>query len=215
LLRLVAICRICLLIAPRERTSGDLRYGRNLRDTTLEQGDAALVLGCVPVGLAVVTALKQRGVAPIHAADYSPRRRELALAQGAHTVIDPRAESPYRADALRRAGQVVIFECVGVPGMLDQIFRGAPVNTRIVVVGVCLEMDHSRPLIAVNKELSLQYVLGYTLDEFAATLTHIADGSLDVARLITAEIGLDEVARAFEQLRDPELHAKILVQPWC
>jgi len=180
----------------------------------LQEGDAALVLGCGPVGLAVITALKQRGVAPIHAADYSPRRRELALAQGAHTVVDPRAASPYAAAPLRRAGQAVIFECIGVPGIIDQIFVGAPANTRIVVVGVCLEMDHSRPLIAVNKELSVQYVLGYTLDEFAATLTHIADGSLDVARLVTARIGLDEVAGAFEQLQDPERHAKILVEPW-
>ena len=180
----------------------------------LADSDAVLVLGCGPVGLAVITALKQRGVAPIYAADYSPRRRELAVAQGAHHAGDPRDESPYHAEPLRRSGHVVVFECIGVPGMIDQIFIGAPSNARIVVVGVCLEMDHSRPLIAVNKELSVQYVLGYTVDEFAATLTHIADGSLDVERLITARIGLDEVAGAFDVLRDPEQHAKILVEPW-
>ena len=63
-----------------------------------------------------------------------------------------------------------IFECIGVPGILDQIFVAAPRNARIVVVGVCLELDHSRPLIAINKELLVQYVLGYTLAEFAQTL---------------------------------------------
>jgi threonine dehydrogenase-like Zn-dependent dehydrogenase len=176
--------------------------------------EAALVIGCGPVGLAVITALRQRGVAPIYAADYSPRRRELALGQGAHGVVDPAVESPWRAPELRRPDDVVVFECVGVPGMLDQIFVAAPQNARIVVVGVCLELDHSRPLIAVNKELSLQYVLGYNLQEFAESLRCIAGGEFDVAPMISARVGLDEVAGAFEALRDPEQHAKIVVDPW-
>jgi threonine dehydrogenase-like Zn-dependent dehydrogenase len=180
----------------------------------LEGKEAVLVIGCGPVGLAVITVLRQRGVAPIYAADYSPRRRALALEQGAHGVVDPAVESPWRAPELRRPAGVVVFECVGVPGMLDQIFVAAPQNARIVVVGVCLEMDHSRPLIAVNKELSLQFVLGYNLQEFAESLRCIAEGEFDVAPMISARVGLDEVASAFEALRDPEQHAKIVVDPW-
>ncbi len=180
----------------------------------LDGREAVLVLGCGPVGLAVITALKHRGVAPIVAADYSPRRRELALGQGAHVAIDPKTQSPFARAELRRTENVVIFECIGVPGIIDQVFLSAPRNARIVVVGVCLEMDHSRPLIAINKELSVQYVLGYTLDEFAQTLHNIADGSFDVAPLITARVGLDQVAASFDALRDPEQHAKILVEPW-
>ncbi len=180
----------------------------------LRANDAVLVLGCGPVGLAVITALKQRGLAPVFAADYSPRRRCRALGQGADAVVDPRVESPYRHAELRRAENVVIFECIGVPGMIDQVFLAAPRNARIVVVGVCLEMDHSRPLIAINKDLSVQYVLGYSMDEFNESLRRIADGSFDVAPLITGRVGLDEVAGAFEALRDPEQHAKILVEPW-
>ncbi|HEY6598166.1 MAG TPA: zinc-binding dehydrogenase [Pseudomonadales bacterium] len=180
----------------------------------LTGGEAVLVLGCGPVGLAVITALKARGVAPVVAADYSPRRRSLASGQGADIVVDPKQSSPYAFPELRRNDNVVIFECIGVPGILDQIFVAAPRNARIVVVGVCLEVDHSRPLIAINKELAVQYVLGYTLDEFAQTLQRIADGSFDVAPLVTARVGLDAVAASFDALRDPEQHAKILVEPW-
>lgn len=180
----------------------------------LSGGEAVLVLGCGPVGLAVITALKARGIAPIVAADYSPRRRSLALGQGADAAVDPKQSSPYTFPELRRPNNVVIFECIGVPGILDQVFVGAPRNARIVVVGVCLELDHSRPLIAINKELLVQYVLGYTLEEFAQTLQRIADGSFDVAPLITARVGLEEVAASFDALRDPEQHAKILVEPW-
>ena len=180
----------------------------------LTADDAVLVIGCGPVGLTVITALKQRGVAPIYAADYSPRRRQLALGQGATAVVDPTKENPWSYAELRRPDNVVVFECVGVPGMIDQVFLAAPRNARIVVVGVCLQMDHSRPLIAINKELSVQYVLGYSFDEFSESLRRIADGTFNVAPLITGRVGLDGVADAFTSLRDPEQHAKVLVEPW-
>ena len=41
----------------------------------LEPDDAPLVIGCGPVGLAVIAALRLRGVRPIVAADFSPLRR--------------------------------------------------------------------------------------------------------------------------------------------
>ena len=55
---------------------------------------------------------------------------------------------------------------------------------------------------------------GYNLNEFAQALRCIADGSFDVAQLVTGHVALAEVASAFEALRDPEQHAKILVEPW-
>ncbi len=176
--------------------------------------EAALILGCGPVGLAVLISLKHCGIGPIIAADFSPTRRRLAEQLGADVCIDPNQQSPYDFADLKRPKDVVIFECVGVPGMLDQVFLSAPRNARIVVVGVCLQMDHARPLIAINKELSVQYVLGYSLEEFAETLRLIADGEYDVAPLITGRVPLDGVAAAFDELADPERHAKILVEPF-
>ena len=82
-----------------------------------------------------------------------------------------------------------------------------------MVVGVCMERDHFEPMMGINKELNVQFVLGYTPDEFAATLAHIARGEIEVAPLITGRVGLDGVARAFEDLASPERHAKILVEP--
>jgi threonine dehydrogenase-like Zn-dependent dehydrogenase len=180
----------------------------------LNGDEAALVLGCGPVGLAVITALKARGIGPIVASDFSPGRRRFAEQQGAHHVYDPADESPYDHPDLIKTEDVVIFECVGVPGMIDQIFLNAPQNARIVVVGVCLQTDHSRPLIAVNKELNVQYVLGYNVAEFNESLQQIADGTFDVGGLVTDQVPLEGVADAFERLRSPEENAKILVTPW-
>ena len=175
--------------------------------------EAIIVIGAGPVGLAVTANLRSIGAGPVVVAEFSPKRRELAAAMGADVVLDPRESDPYAHDDVRRRKQVVVFECVGVPGMIDDIFLHAPRRARIVVVGVCLQMDHARPLIAVNKELCVQYVLGYDMAEFENTLHRIADGALDVSALVTHTVGLDGVADAFEALAEPEAHGKVIVRP--
>jgi threonine dehydrogenase-like Zn-dependent dehydrogenase len=180
----------------------------------LRAGDGAVVVGCGPVGLAVIAALKLLGVAPIVAADFSPTRRALAATMGAHEVVDPTAETPFQA--WTRVGgdkQMAVFEAVGVPGMIDELLRVAPAQSRIVIVGVCMQPDSITPFYGIGKELNLQFVLGYTPEEFAASLQSIAEGAIDVAPLITAEVGLPEVPAAFEMLANPEQHCKILVVP--
>jgi threonine dehydrogenase-like Zn-dependent dehydrogenase len=107
----------------------------------------------------------------------------------------------------------VIFECVGVPGIVDQIIAGAPMLSRVVVVGVCMEPDTLRPSIAINKEIDLRFVLGYDPGEFVQTLHMIAAGKVDPSPLHTGTVGLGGVAGAFAALGDPEQHAKILVDP--
>ena len=63
----------------------------------LTADDVPLVIGCGPVGLAVIAALKLRGAQPIVAADFSPARRRLAEAMGADVVVDPATTSPYES----------------------------------------------------------------------------------------------------------------------
>ena len=199
----------------------------------LEPNDVPLVIGCGPVGLAVIAGLKIKNIHPIIAADFSPARRALAEALGADIVVDPGAGSPYRRwaetaepagyDPLSLAAALgigaqprpgVIFECVGVPGMIQQLLEGAPRNARIVVVGVCMEADRIEPFFAIRKQLDLRFVLGYTAEEFALTLRHLAEGAIDAAPMITGRVGLDGVRDAFTDLADPIRHAKILVEPW-
>jgi threonine dehydrogenase-like Zn-dependent dehydrogenase len=180
----------------------------------IAQGEGALVLGCGPVGIAVIAALRLRGIEPIVAADYSPARRALAQQMGAHEVVDPAVEPSF--DAWARAGRgrsLVVFEAIGVPGIIDGALRDAPPRTRIVVVGVCMGRDTITPFWAIGKELSLTFVLGYDPMEFAGTLRAIAEGEIDVAPVITGEVDLDGVPAAFDELANPERHCKILVVP--
>lgn len=178
----------------------------------LKNGDAPLVVGCGPVGLAVIVGLRLKGIHPIIAADFSPKRRELAARMGADIVIDPKKETAY--GRLAPGKRAVIFECVGVPGLLQQVFEAAPRDARVVVAGVCMEPDRIEPLFGIVKELSLQFVLGYTPEEFARCLRLLAEGRVEADALITGKVGLAGVKGAFEELANPERHTKILVEPW-
>jgi len=107
----------------------------------------------------------------------------------------------------------VVCECVGVPGVIDQIIAGAPLFSRVVVVGVCMGADRIRPAMAINKEIDLRFVIGYTPIEFRDTLHMLAEGKVNAAPLVTGSVGLEGVDNAFAALGDPEAHAKILVDP--
>ncbi|MHA0289733.1 zinc-binding dehydrogenase [Mycobacterium sp. C3-094] len=224
-----------------------------VRRSEIATKDVAIVLGCGPVGLAVICHLKTLGVRTIVASDFSPGRRALAARCGADVVVDPAADSPYEAVPAKQRGMTelpalyefgmgsmeklrkvpgwshvyrladrlggtapkppVIFECVGVPGMIDGVIGAAPLASRIVVVGVCMGDDKIRPAMAIGKEVDVRFVFGYTPLEFRDTLHMLADGKLDASALVTGTVGLDGVAAAFDALGDPETHAKILIDP--
>jgi len=223
-----------------------------VRRGELKRKDVAIVIGCGPVGLAVVCLLKARGVGTIIASDFSAGRRALAQKCGADMVIDPANSSPYAnwqeygfmgdlqtllnlaVDTREKLGRLplpwyttwriaeklgatpprpVIFECVGVPGILQRIMDGAPLLSRIVVAGVCMEADRIEPALGIVKEVDLRFVFGHSPLEYRDTVHLIAEGKVNCAPMITGTVGLDGVAGAFDALRDPERHAKILIDP--
>jgi threonine dehydrogenase-like Zn-dependent dehydrogenase len=223
-----------------------------VRRSDVGRRDSAVVIGCGPIGLAVILCLKARGVRSVVASDPSAARRALAERCGADAVVDPGVASPFerarrkadltsseelfelgiktkeRLDVLRgawthlwRLGEAVgaapagpvVFECVGVPGMIASLVDDAPFFARVVVVGVCVGLDTFEPAMAINKEVDLRFVLGYTPLEFADTLRMLAEGKIDPRPLITGTVGLDGVAGAFDALAGADTHAKVLVDP--
>jgi 2-desacetyl-2-hydroxyethyl bacteriochlorophyllide A dehydrogenase len=175
---------------------------------------SAVVVGCGPVGLAVLASLRAAGVPLVVAADFSPARRALAERMGAHVVVDPATTDAVEAwSSAGGRGATVVFEAVGVPGLIDRLLTAIPRNSQILVVGLCMQHDQLWPAVAVNKEATISFVLGWTPDEFRDSLADLAEGRIDVAPLVTADVGLDGVAGAFEELANPERHAKVLVRP--
>jgi threonine dehydrogenase-like Zn-dependent dehydrogenase len=223
-----------------------------VRRAGMSRRTPAIVVGCGPIGLAVISVLKAGGVRMVCASDPSARRRELAYSLGADVVVDPGGRSPY--DAASRRSMIrsvpqgaelalntmdrlhrlpipwppvlrgleklglapkgpVVFECVGVPGMLDDIIASAPFFSRVIVVGVCMGPDRIRPAMAINKELDLRFVLGYSPLDFRDTLHRLAEGRLNAGPLLTGHVGLDGVNAAFDALAVADVHAKVLIDP--
>ena len=177
-------------------------------------GDSALVVGLGPVGLACIASLKMLGIGPIVGADFSPARRRLAEHLGCDEIVDPAVERPI--EAWRRIDgttPLVVFEAVGVPGMIEHTMRMAPKGSRILVVGACMQEDRIHPMVGIGKELALQFALGYEPHEFAAALDAIATERVDLAPLLTGVVDIDGIPTAFSDLGAPEAHAKILVEP--
>ena len=176
--------------------------------SNIAPGEAALVIGCGPIGIAIIAALRMRSVETIVAADFSTKRRDLATAMGAHQTVDPAQGSPFDA-----AKPAVVFEAVGAPGIINDMIVRARRNTRLVIAGVCMEPDTVHPFFAIPKEINIQFVVTYDPAEFTGSLRAIAEGDIDVAPVITGAVGLDGVGQAFDDLADPERHCKILVTP--
>lgn len=224
-----------------------------VRRSRISKKQNAYVIGCGPIGLAVIAMLKAAGVRSVVASDLSPRRRELAARLGADVVVDPRDADPFSSsprpnrlnnvpdllnlgfdtmEKLRRIPNLpwwrafraahtldvgpsgpVVFECVGVPGMIDNLLATVPMMSRVVVAGACLETDSWRPCLGINKEIDLRFSTGYDPGEFRDTLHMLADGTVDPAPLITATVGFAGVEAAFTALGEADEHAKILIDP--
>ncbi len=176
-----------------------------VRAAKVAVGEAAVIMGAGPIGLMTLLWLKYDGVARVVVSDPAPDRRALAGRLGADVVIDPSAGSG--ADAILNAagGQPpVVFECVGVEGTLEQAMELAGRGGRVIVVGVCMNPDTIRPMVGINKQLVLQFVLGYTPQEYAEALAALADGKIDTSPMISRTVTLDELPDAFTALASPK-----------
>ena len=181
----------------------------------LKTGEVAAVIGCGPVGLAVIAALRACGVTTIVAGDLSLKRRDLARTMGATEIVNPRDAVGIVATlkALARSSPAVIFECSGAPGMLERIIRDAPEAARVIIAGICYGQDCITPMFAILKEISLQFVAYYKESEFSEALAWLASGHIAWQPLVTGSVGLAGVMSAFHALEEPERHAKIIIDP--
>lgn len=190
--------------------------------------EVPLVIGCGAIALSAIAQLKRLGVGPILAVDFVASRRETALAMGADVVIDPAEVSPYQAwrdvaygspEAMRELMAVaglpgcVVFECVGIPGVLDSIIKGCERNTRIFSVGGPPDGDHLHTLTAKRKGINIQFGGGPSMRHWDEAFEAVCSGDLDVTPMLGRTVGLDGVAEALNASRDANGPVRIVVVP--
>jgi threonine dehydrogenase-like Zn-dependent dehydrogenase len=190
--------------------------------------EVPLVVGCGAIGLSVVASLKRLGVGPIVAADFVASRRQTAVEMGADVVVDPAELSPWEGwrdvafgspepvrdmMAMLDLPGCVVFECVGVPGVLDSIVRGCERGTRIFSAGGPPDGDHLHTMVAKRKGLNIQFGGGPSMTHWNEAFEEVCSGRLDVEPMFGRAVGLDEVPTALDDARDANGPARIIVVP--
>ena len=184
-----------------------------VKQSGLEQGETAAVLGLGPVGLCAVQAARRAGAAEVIAIDSVPERLEMAARFGATPVHlheqDPRGEVKNRTEG---RGVDVCIEAVGSAQALDLAVRLARRVGRVSMLGV-----HGKPcevhmgllwIKALRMETGHANVIGH-LDKVLALM---ASGDLDPAPLVTHHMKLDDAPEAYG-LYDRREALKIVLEP--
>jgi 2-desacetyl-2-hydroxyethyl bacteriochlorophyllide A dehydrogenase len=199
------------LAAMTEPLAVGLEHARRGRPT---KDDAALVLGCGAIGLGVIAALRLMGIAPVVAADFHPARRALAIRMGADIAVDPRETSPYDPVPDLGGRRVnLVYENVGLPGLLQQIIQSVGFDARIVMGGYCMEPEQILVFAAQNKRLNIQFASGEEPQDMELALRTIADGRIDVLPWLGACIGRGGVAKAMAEMSGPLAPIRTVVDP--
>jgi threonine dehydrogenase-like Zn-dependent dehydrogenase len=188
-----------------------LEHARRGRPT---QEDIALVIGCGAIGLGVIAGLKLMSIGPIIAADFHDARRAAALEMGAHTAVDPRELSPYGPiPDLGNRRPNLVYECVGLPGLLQQIIAAVAFEARIVMGGYCMEADQFFVFAAQNKRLTVHFAAGEEQQDMELALRSIADGRINVRPWLSERIGLGAVAEAVARMSGPLAPIRSVIDP--
>jgi threonine dehydrogenase-like Zn-dependent dehydrogenase len=190
-----------------------------VRAARMEPGEVPVVVGAGAIGLSAVVALANRGVEPIIVSDYNSARRELACKSfGAHIAVDPAETSPFDVWRQVRAerglwGSLVVFECVGAPGLIQKIVEAVDMSTRIYCAGGWYTGDSLSVTDATRQGVTIQFGGGPHPQDWYGTLDAIASGRLDPLPSVGAIVSLDEVPDALDLARKSNGPPRIVVHP--
>jgi (R,R)-butanediol dehydrogenase/meso-butanediol dehydrogenase/diacetyl reductase len=186
-----------------------------VRHSRLRLGDTAVVQGAGPIGLSTLQFVRAAGAGRLIVIEPNPQRRELAAALGAHETVEPGASATDLVmDRTSGLGADVVFECVGrapaIQTAVDLARRGGSVS----MIGLPDENASINPSSWLIKEITITSSLAYFREEFEMAMAMIADGRVDVDRLHTSTVSLDQLDVALADLaggRSSE--TKVLVDP--
>lgn len=180
----------------------------------IRRGESCLVIGAGPVGLGIALWARHFGAGEVIVSERCEGRRAMAEKLGATCVVDPsREDLPAELARVTEDGPDVVFEAVGVPGLIQEAIGHVRFRGRMVVAGMCIQPDQIVPAQAMMKEASVFFALAYEKDDFQYAVDMIDQGRVDPLPMVTDRVGLEDVADAFEALGKPDEQCKILIDP--
>jgi threonine dehydrogenase-like Zn-dependent dehydrogenase len=174
-------------------------------------GAKLLIIGAGPVGLAVAACARLGGAERVIVAARTDRRAELAVTMGASEFM--LADEKLGENFAKVAGgpPEIVIECAGVPGMMDLAAGLAGPRGTIVMAGACLQTETFLPIVATMKELTYQFAVCYTRQEFALAEKLISQRRIDPMPMFDGTVTLDKLPKRFEELRADKQACKVML----
>jgi L-iditol 2-dehydrogenase len=167
------------------------------------EGRRIAILGCGPIGLCVLQAVKAAGRCTVFATDLLDERVAKALATGAdHGVNAARQDAVAAIEALVPLGVDLVFECAGQQETIDQAGRLLTPGGTVLILGIppasrfAFNMDFYR-----RKELRVQNVRRQNACERDA-IEMVAAGRVNLDPQVTHHFSLEESQEAFDLVAD-------------
>jgi len=184
-------------------------HGINL--SGLKTGDKVLVLGAGPIGLAVAFWAKRYGAGRVAVQDISDWQQARALDMGADAfVVDP--ENPVESAVQGLGGEAdIVFECVGIPGLIDQAVHQVRPDGTIVLLGLCTKPDTIHTFPMLSRQVKLVTSAFFTVQEYEASLAALEQGAIEPRLLVTDTISLTETPDVFESLKKRTKQCKVMI----
>ncbi|MGB9845913.1 MAG: zinc-dependent alcohol dehydrogenase [Desulfotomaculales bacterium] len=164
------------------------------------RGRTVVVFGAGPIGLLLIACLKRAGAGNIIAADVVLRRLEKAKEMGAtHTAGAKENIFRLARELTGGTGADCVFDAAGVEETVNAGIEAVRNGGKIILVGMASPRINFELKHAVCKEARLIGSYMYTA-EMEEALEIIAQGGIDVKKIITSVHPLSEGPRIFEEL---------------
>ena len=179
----------------------------------VQPGEKVLVIGAGPIGIFAMISAKLKG-AEVYITDILQERLDMALGLGADGVINSATE-----DLVARVKEITdnclmdcCIEAAGLPATFLNCIENVCFGGKIILIGNTKKettFNHSQ---LVKKELNV-YGSRNGLKDFEPLIELVAEGKVNIEPLITNVFPLEQVADAFESLKNNDgTMAKVLIK---
>jgi len=179
----------------------------------IRPGDRVLILGAGPIGLATAFWARRMGARSVVVQDINRNQEERALAMGASAFITTEDDAVAASDRALGGKADIVYECVGIPGLIAQAVEQVRVKGTVLILGLCTRPDSFVPFTALSKEVRLQTSAFFKRQEYEGALDALDAGAAEPRLLVTDTVSLDAVPATFESLKHRTHQCKVLIAP--